>query len=176
MEDEFVDVKGYEGYYVVSKDGIVKRLAMWSDRTPQSPQYTPERIVKINISPYGYYSCKFCMKGVKSTILMHRLIATAFIPNPENKRTVNHKDGNKLNNHIDNLEWATDKEQIIHAYDNNLNHRNYLKVYNNDGSVRHESITITNLAIELNVTRDHVYSTIISKKKTKIKNLKVEIL
>jgi hypothetical protein len=51
----------------------------------------------------------------RKTTLLHRLIASAFIPNPEGKRTINHRDGNKLNNSIDNLEWATDSENNLHA-------------------------------------------------------------
>lgn len=51
---------------------------------------------------------------------IHRLVAQAFIPNPENKKTVNHKDGNKLNNCIDNLEWATEKENQQHKWKNGL--------------------------------------------------------
>lgn len=51
---------------------------------------------------------------------LHRLLAIAFLPNPENKRTVNHKDGNKLNNALSNLEWATYQENMQHSFDNRL--------------------------------------------------------
>ena len=53
--------------------------------------------------------------GVRVNLYIHRAIALAFIPNPENKPCINHKDGNKLNNSIDNLEWCTHQENMIHA-------------------------------------------------------------
>ena len=68
----------------------------------------------------GYLHVDLQQDGVRKKIAVHRLLAMHFIPNPDNKRTVNHIDGNKLNNSIDNLEWATDGENIQHAYDTGL--------------------------------------------------------
>lgn len=63
----------------------------------------------------GYIRVNLAKDGKKYRNAVHRLVALAFIPNPENKRTVNHIDGNKQNNHVSNLEWATHKEQTAHA-------------------------------------------------------------
>lgn len=76
----------------------------------------------MQVDKVGYCSYKMYRDGNTkgSTVMVHRLVATAFIPNPENKPTVNHIDGNKANNHVSNLEWATMKEQINHAIDTGL--------------------------------------------------------
>jgi len=68
----------------------------------------------------GYRYCDLSHKGKITKIAIHRLVALAFIPNPENKRVVNHIDGNKLNNTLTNLEWCTDAENIQHGYDTGL--------------------------------------------------------
>lgn len=72
------------------------------------------------IGANGYYHVDIHENGTATKIAVHRLIALHFIPNPDNKRTVNHIDGNKRNNSLSNLEWATDSENLQHAYDNNL--------------------------------------------------------
>ena len=64
----------------------------------------------------NYLYVSFCIKHVTKRQSVHRLVAKAFIPNPENKRTVNHKDGNRQNNCLDNLEWATHSENHFHAF------------------------------------------------------------
>ena len=72
--------------------------------------------LKQTITPDGYYSVCLYFNGKSKTFLSHRIIAECYIPNPENKSTINHKDGNKLNNHISNLEWNTQQENIEHFY------------------------------------------------------------
>jgi exopolyphosphatase/pppGpp-phosphohydrolase len=70
---------------------------------------------------YGYRYVSLCKDGKRSNFLIHRLVAIAFIPNPENKRTVNHKNGDKTDNSLNNLEWNTYSENHIHAHKNGLN-------------------------------------------------------
>lgn len=70
------------------------------------------------IDKYGYERVVLTKNGIRKTYSVHKLVALAFIPNPENKKTINHKDGNKRNNNVSNLEWATEKENQIHKWEN----------------------------------------------------------
>lgn len=80
-------------------------------------------ILKQWINHKGY--CQLCAslgdKGKKKTFKIHKAVAETFIPNPENKPIPNHKDGDKTNNHVSNLIWATNGENVKHAYDTGLN-------------------------------------------------------
>jgi len=101
---EFVDIEGFEGKYYISKCGKVKATGQ---RGTYIKQATPQK--------KGYLAVCFYKNGEQCTKKIHRLVAEAFIPNPENKPQVNHIDGNKLNNHANNLEWVTNRENIDHA-------------------------------------------------------------
>lgn len=79
---------------------------------------------KLQTLQNGYLTCTITEFNKGTTVLLHRALALTYLPNPENKRTVNHMDGNKQNNCLTNLEWATDAENIKHAYDNGLNKGN----------------------------------------------------
>lgn len=103
------DVVGYEGLYKVSSNGRVKSFR--KDKVNGN-------IMKQIESHKGYYEVSFTVKGHRKKFKVHRLVAMAFIPNNCNKPLINHKDGNKKNNNIDNLEWVTHSENVKHAYDN----------------------------------------------------------
>lgn len=98
-------VEGSDGKYQISNTGKVKSFA----------NITP-RLLKQRISKDGYVWYVLQINGKGKTMRANRLVAKAFIPNPFNKATVNHIDGNKLNNTVENLEWATKEEQMKHAY------------------------------------------------------------
>lgn len=76
--------------------------------------------LKPRIDKYGYETVVLTKDGTRKNYTIHKLVALTYIPNPENKPTINHIDGNKRNNKVSNLEWATYKEQKIHAWSNNL--------------------------------------------------------
>lgn len=101
----------------------------------------------------GYLTVKFSNDGKEKTVSIHRLVALAFIPNPHNKETVNHINGIKTDNRIENLEWATKGENIIHAYNTGLNSLNaaWKKVkkivLNQSTGIFYESATEASLSI-----------------------------
>lgn len=80
----------------------------------------PPRELSPAVSPYGYLHVSLQTGKVQRTFFVHRLVASAFIENPEEKPQINHKDGNKQNNAVENLEWATSKENINHAFQNGM--------------------------------------------------------
>jgi len=86
--------------------------------------------LKPKIDKYGYKIITLSNKGVRKCFSIHRLVAMAFIPNPLRKPTVNHIDGNKQNNFVDNLEWATQKEQKEHSIKTGLCKNNVIALQN----------------------------------------------
>lgn len=113
-------VVGYETSYEVSNFGRVKSLSRFtrheSRRGKEFWFKTKEFILQNVATSIGYPQVTLHKNGKQICRHIHRLVALAFIPNPKNKPQVNHIDGNKANNFLDNLEWVTPSEQMRHAY------------------------------------------------------------
>ena len=104
-----------EGFpnHVITTDG---KVVVTSYTNSRGYKRKP-KLLKQRINVDGYPEVKLTHFGKKRTARVHRLVAETYVPNPENKETVNHIDGNKLNNKVSNLEWSDRSEQLYHAYD-----------------------------------------------------------
>jgi len=119
----WLHVVGWEKLYEISNFGRVRSFKREVLIHHGLKMFRNPKIRSIHIDKYGYN--RVTLRGVKQiksmkSIRIHRLVAMAFIPNTENKRCVNHKDGNKKNNIVSNLEWCTHGENIRHAFDTGL--------------------------------------------------------
>lgn len=112
MQEEWQNIEKCPNY-MISNLGKIKSLNY--HRTGK------EQILKQNINGRGYNYVNISINNKYKNILIHREVAKAFLVNNDiNKTDINHKDGNKQNNRVDNLEWCTRSENILHAYKNNL--------------------------------------------------------
>ena len=123
MEEIWRDVKGYEGLYQVSNLGRVKSLERFiktrKNKNGMNGYIHKQESIRIPTKDYkGYLRLNLCKEGKQKPFKVHRLVAQAFIPNPNNLPQVNHKDENKENNCITNLEWCTNE------YNHNYGTRN----------------------------------------------------
>lgn len=105
MTEIWKPVRGYKGYYEVSNLGNVKSLKSGVVMKPQT-------------NNSGYLCLNLSLKGKQRSRLIHRLVASAFIKNPEKKKEVNHIDMDKTNNTVNNLEWVTREENLNHLHEN----------------------------------------------------------
>lgn len=117
IEEVWKDIQGYEGLYQVSNLGVVRSLDTMGEN---GRKY--KGVTKVgHDNGRGYLTVNFKVKGKQKNFYVHRLVAQQFIPNPDNKPEVNHIDGNKYNNLVDNLEWSTRLENVRHAFRTGLN-------------------------------------------------------
>lgn len=112
MVEIWKDIKGYEGLYQVSNLGRVKSLERKSDL---DGRLIKSKILKTGLNNPGYKFLVLRKNGVSKNKMIHRLVAEIFIPNQDNYYCVNHIDGNKQNNRVDNLEWCTQGFNLKHA-------------------------------------------------------------
>lgn len=104
IDEKWKNISNYEGLYQISSFGRVKSLKCGR-----------QKILKLGSNPLGYSIIGLWKDKKQKFFPVHRIVATTFISNPKNKPEVNHIDGNKKNNNIDNLEWVTKSENMKHA-------------------------------------------------------------
>jgi len=115
-EEVWKDIKGYEGLYQVSNRGRVKSLERYIKRGIHGIQYSPERIRKQSQTHDGYQIIILSKNKIKTTNRVNRIVADAFIPNPNNKPQVNHINNVRDDNRVENLEWVTASENQKYSY------------------------------------------------------------
>lgn len=115
----FKDVIDYEGLYQISNFGNVKSLSR-KIKSSRGFRVMRERILKPATDRKGYLAVSLTKNGKSKTIKVHSIVTLCFLGERKNNHQVNHKDGNKQNNHLSNLEYCTRAENIQHAFDNGL--------------------------------------------------------
>ena len=110
LDTEWRAIPGWEGLYEIARDARVRHIP-----TGRIKVATPE--------PRGYLYIHLWKNNRRKAVSLHRLIASAWLPNLENRKEINHKDGNKANCHVDNLEWSTRSLNLKHAYATGLRKR-----------------------------------------------------
>ena len=152
LKEVWKDIKGYEGLYQVSNMGKIKSLKF--------SHGNKEKILKGNKEKFGYLVVTLYKNKGRKNFKIHRLVAETFIPNPKNLPQVNHIDGNKQNNRIDNLEWCTAKENTNHAHKTGLANNDNLKIkvkqYDLNGNFIREWDSITDIEKSLNIDKSSV--------------------
>lgn len=159
---EMKKIEGFENYFVTSCGKVIstkndKQIELKFDVSGKSKKY--KRVTLSN--------------GKRTRFPVHRLVALAFISNPDNKPQVNHIDGNPDNNHYTNLEWVTQSENMLHAYKTGLQtpQRNFIKLTLEDipkiFHMRESGMLQREIAEVFNVSREHIKD-ILNKKKCRI--------
>lgn len=180
-EDKYgiwTDVKGFEGVYAVSTKGYVMSLSrtIWNGK---SYFKSKDKLIKGNMIGKGYIQVALRKNKKKHMHLIHKLVANAFIPNTENYPQINHKDGNKTNNNVENLEWCDNSQNQLHAWRTGLQKPHIagkpmksVRLYTNNESILFNSIAECARFLKENGCAN-LYRALKGKQKT-IKGYKVE--
>jgi len=118
--EEWRDIKDFEGYYQISNFGRLKSFK----------QYKNGKILKLTNSKNSYFSVVLCTNNYRKSTRIHRLVAEHFLFNLCDYKLVNHIDGNKQNNRLDNLEWCSPSQNVKHSMSMNENHIKPMNYYN----------------------------------------------
>src|SRR5699024_9827826 len=137
--EKWADIKGYEGFYQVSNRGRIYSFGGEFIKSDGKRNYMKESLLKPYKNKQGYMYVKLCKHGKCNNFRVHRLVALAFIKNVNHKEkpVVNHKDGNKENNNVDNLEWLSYSENSLHAHSIGLYPKSNSNKYGNHQGENH---------------------------------------
>jgi len=119
-EEIWLPIKDFDGYYDISSYGRVRSVDRIVTNSRCGTQKVLGKILNLSMDRYGYCKVVLSKNGIVYYFTAHRLVAQTFLPNPENKKTVNHKNGVKTDNWVGNLEWATESENTQHAHAHGL--------------------------------------------------------
>ena len=143
--EQWKEISGYEGYYEVSNYGNVRSIPHKVNTKSGKQRNSPGRVLAQKITKNGYKQVHLSKGNESHYKSVHRLVASAFVPNPDRLPQVNHKDENKTNNYADNLEWMTASDNCKHG------HRN-------DTMVEQRSRSVERLMGDVTVTYNSIHS------------------
>ena len=119
IEEIWKPISGYEGCYEASNKGHIRSVDRLV-KCKNGMRTSPTIVLKPSLGQWGYEQVTLRKEGKKKTVRINRIIAQTFIPNPDNLPQVNHIDGNKLNNCVENLEWCTPSQNMKHCFNNKM--------------------------------------------------------
>lgn len=150
------DIVGFEGLYQVSNEGNVKSIRN-------------NITLKTHKDNRGYPAVRLSVNGKLTRKRLHRIVAEHFLPNPSKKPEINHKDGNKLNNHVSNLEWCTHLENVQHAHKTGLMTKlapKSIQMLDENGMIIREFYSIHEASREVGAEPSNIVKVCTGKRKT----------
>lgn len=134
----WIDIVGYEGFYQINEEGTIKSLDHIRKNGKNGKYLQKGKILKWRINPSGYKVLRLSKNGKVRNEFVHVLVARTFLPNPNNLPQVNHKDENKLNCNVSNLEWCSNKYNQIYSFGKKVKRKDTNKIYNSLSSVEED--------------------------------------
>lgn len=165
MKEIWKDIEEFDGDYQISNLGRLKSVARIVNG-PRGEVHLSDRLLSQVVNKRGYIEYQITHNGNHYSRKAHRLVAIAFIDNPNNLPQINHIDGNKQNNTVENLEWCDNRHNVLHAYQNDLIKTRRVCQCDKDGNVIKEWGSGGEAARVLGIARSNIHAVCIGKAKS----------